>query len=342
MASTSPSWAQPALLTPRPSRENFAFCDVNVTLTHPGVNDKVQMNIWLLLANWTGRYQVIGGGGYRAGVDYTYLGYAAANGFAVGRTDGGNGTDDGQTVKSDQVLQNGQVDLGLFADFSSRAYHDPAVVGKAVTTGFYGKAPHHSYWGGCSTGGRQGHMMVQKPTAPAINWPVLLPSMHWPKLVMDEANHYPSVCEFQFMKNASITACDYLDGVEDGVIEDPYNRSFDPQDVVGQKATCDGEVLIITKKTAELAQKIHDGPTSASGKSLWKSIAWGSEYSLVIALGGIGINSPLPNTWITKFLENSTGTTISRDLCRYPLKSEYDGRQDAFIANTALLAFSLT
>ncbi|HEX6353254.1 hypothetical protein [Actinophytocola sp.] len=43
------------------------FCQVFMTLTHPGANDTVTVAVWLPLTGWNGRFQGTGGGGYAAG-----------------------------------------------------------------------------------------------------------------------------------------------------------------------------------------------------------------------------------------------------------------------------------
>src|ERR1700679_1931151 len=40
---------------------NLNFCDVNVTYTHPGINDTVQVEYLLPLSDWNGRFQSTGG-----------------------------------------------------------------------------------------------------------------------------------------------------------------------------------------------------------------------------------------------------------------------------------------
>lgn len=62
-------------------------------------------------------------------------------------------------------------------------------LGKMATETYFNSAPKYSYWNGCSTGGRQGHVMAQKfPTefdgivagAPAINWDKFEMATWWP------------------------------------------------------------------------------------------------------------------------------------------------------------------
>ena len=47
-------------------------------------------------------------------------------------------------------------------DFGYRAVHEMATTGKALIKAFYGRDARHSYWNGCSAGGRQGLMEAQR------------------------------------------------------------------------------------------------------------------------------------------------------------------------------------
>ena len=49
-------------------RKPISFCNVTITYTHPGLNDNVNVYIWLPLENWNERYIGMGGGGYSAGM----------------------------------------------------------------------------------------------------------------------------------------------------------------------------------------------------------------------------------------------------------------------------------
>ncbi len=44
-----------------------AYCEVTVTLTHPGDNDHAKVRTWLPLSGWNGRFQALGGSAYAAG-----------------------------------------------------------------------------------------------------------------------------------------------------------------------------------------------------------------------------------------------------------------------------------
>src|SRR5882757_11258609 len=100
---------------------------------------------------------------------------------------------------------------------------------KRIIHQYYGKQAHHSYWNGCSTGGRQGLMAAQAypedfdgivAGAPAIDWARYVVAEQWPQVVMKEEDTFINQCILKTFTDASIAACDSLDDVEDGVITD--------------------------------------------------------------------------------------------------------------------------
>lgn len=169
-------------------------CEIIVTYTHPGYNDTINTTVWLPSPeNWSGRFLGAGGGGWRTGADNTTLAWAASEGFAVVTTDGGHSAS--ATIDEWAWASPGNVNWALLLDFSSISLDDAATLGKAAVSAYYGKAPTYSYWNGCSTGGRQGHMMAQRypeqydgilATASAKSWGEMLMQEFWPQAVMNE------------------------------------------------------------------------------------------------------------------------------------------------------------
>lgn len=223
-------------------------CNVTVFLTHPGVNDRVLVQLLLPLSTWNGRFQATGGGGWATSFGEVQLARGAAANYAAARTDGGH-VDDFFNPSTWALLPDGSVNIGLLTNYASRSLHDMAIVGKAVTESFYGKKPAYSYWYGCSTGGREGLAEAQiypedfdgiVAAAPTINWPSFLMADEWPQVVMNNEGYFPSQCEFQAFFNASVAKCDTLDEVADGVIANVAGCKVDPYDLVGSKVTCSG------------------------------------------------------------------------------------------------------
>ena len=264
----------------------LVVCDVNITLTHPGENDLVTVEVFLPLTGWNGRFQGVGGGGYVTGYGPAGIAPAAALGYAAATTDGGHPSSDVEPVWA--LTSDGTINWSLVVDFSSRSLHEIAVVGKAVTADFYGKPAQYNYWNGCSTGGRQGMMEAQKypgdyngilAAAPAINWPTLLVAGGWPQIVMNDAGLYPTQCEFSAFTNASIAECDGLDGLVDGIIGNPATCPFEPSQLVGSNINCGGEKLTITPAVADIVRDIWMGPFTPSGNRLWYGTNKGAPLS---------------------------------------------------------------
>lgn len=85
------------------------------------------------------------------------------------------------------------------------------------------------------------------------------------------ADTSPPLCVFQAFTNASVEACDGLDGVQDGVIALPGLCDFDPSSLVGTTVECsDLEATVtITESMANLVRDIWAGPIGADNQSLW-------------------------------------------------------------------------
>ncbi|GAA2713812.1 tannase/feruloyl esterase family alpha/beta hydrolase [Actinoplanes palleronii] len=273
-----------------------AWCDVTVTLTHPGANDHVTVKVLLPTdpKNWTGRLQATGGSAYQAGnLDGPELVTAVKNGYVGTATDAGvsdNPLDTSWALKAD-----GTANTALVTNFASRSLHDMTVVAKSVTTSFYGKPADYSYWNGCSTGGRQGYLEAQRypddydgvlANAPAVNWDRFAIATLWPQVVYNEEKVALTGCELTAFNNAAVQACDTDDGVKDTIIGDPQTCRWDPRRLVGATVECEGQTLTITKAKADVMRKIWAGPVAPNGKKLWYGPNKGADLSFYLAKAG--------------------------------------------------------
>lgn len=294
------------------------FCNVTVAYTHPGQNDIINVYVWLPLQGWNGRFQGTGGGGYTTGLGSLVLFNAISYGYAAASTDGGHalGPSPDASIDSWALISPGNVNLYLFQDFAHVALNDMTVIGKAVTTSFYGCSPSRSYWYGCSTGGRQGLMMAQKyPKAydgivagsPAINWASFAVAEAWPMLVMNKLKTYPSQCEIAAFTQEAIKSCDGLDGLVDGIIGAPELCDFDPRSVVGKAYQCStgGNGSVLTAEGAEVVSAAWNGPRSPSRKLGWYGLNKDASLDSVtqLAEGQPPVVPPsLADTWIRYFV----------------------------------------
>src|SRR6185503_9307426 len=123
-------------------------------------------------------------------------------------------------------------------DFGYRAVHEMTVRAKAIVEAFYATAPRHSYWSGCSSGGKQGLKEAQRfpddfdgiiAGAPANSWTHLMTQILWVAQAVrkDPASAIPPA-KYALINDAVMAQCDAMDGVKDRVLEDPRRCRFDP------------------------------------------------------------------------------------------------------------------
>jgi hypothetical protein len=297
-------------------------CRVHATVTHPPAGDTVNIDVWMPVAGWNGRFQGLGGAGYLGGSPQS-LAAPVSQGYAAASTDTGHpGADGGFALDA-----NGHLNEQLIEDFAFLGIHDMTVVGKAVVAAFYGHPALHAYWNGCSTGGRQGLSEAQRypgdydgilAAAPAINWSRFIPAEFWPQLVMLGARDFLPQCKFDAFQAAAINACDTVgDGVRDGVIGDPARCGFDPRTQIGLATPCGP----ITAQDAAVVAKILDGARTTGGRFLWYGLRPGAAFQGLANTTTSG-GAPFPialthlGTWVQQNPAWDWTTATARDFDR--------------------------
>jgi feruloyl esterase len=121
---------------------------------------------------------------------------------------------------------------------SYRAVHEMTVQAKAIVSAYYGNAPKLSFWNGCSTGGRQGITEAAKYPADFDGIVAGAAAIHWVNLhvarmalntyVNRTADSSVPPAKYPMIHAAVLQACDAMDGVKDGVIENPARCHFNP------------------------------------------------------------------------------------------------------------------
>ncbi|KAF5346128.1 hypothetical protein D9758_009917 [Tetrapyrgos nigripes] len=157
-------------------------------------------------------------------IQYEDLAYSAALSFAtVGANNGHNGTSGVPFLNKPGVIE----------DFAYRSIHTGVAIGKTLTSSFYGSPHTTSFYLGCSTGGRQGLKSVQDfpedfdgvvAGALAADFNHLLSwSGHFYAITGNSsASRFVSPEKWVTLIHPDVIAqCDGIDGVEDGIIEDP-------------------------------------------------------------------------------------------------------------------------
>ncbi|EFC81948.1 tannase/feruloyl esterase family alpha/beta hydrolase [Parafrankia sp. EUN1f] len=311
-----------------------AHCEVTLSLTHPGDDDKVQVTVWLPTSTWNGRFQGTGGGGYATslqlggislGESVATLPSAVKEGYAAAATDSGIGFNP-LSPSAWALKADGTVNTGLLTNFAHRSIHDMTVAAKQVVASFYGQQASYSYWNGCSTGGRQGMMEAQRypadydgimASAPAINWDTFVPAELWPQVVMNDLKTYPSACKFKVFTDAAIAACNQGDTVAGGLINQPETCNFDPRSLIGKVVFCDLVFQTITANDAEVVRRIWEGPKTADGQQVWNGLPKGAAIDMVAGTTSdlLGRRSGSPNSliadWVKYFLLKQPSADIA-------------------------------
>ncbi len=163
--------------------------------------------------------------------------------------------------------------------------HETTVASKAIIRAFYGAAPKLSYWNGCSSGGKQGLIEAQRypedfdgivAGAPANYWTHLLFGIVWSGQATHEGQPGNlSRDKLVLLHDAVLRACDALDGVKDGVLEDPTRCKFDPGALECKGA--DGATCL-TAGQVEGARKMYSGAINPrTHQQIYPGMALGSE-----------------------------------------------------------------
>ena len=205
-----------------------AFCRVVATLT-PSSDSHIKIEVWLPIADWNGKFEAVGNGGWAGTISYSWLAAALREGYATASTDTGH-------ADANASFAIGHPEKVI--DFAYRAVHEMAVKSKAIIAAFYGREPRFSYFTGCSTGGRQGLMEAQRypedfdgiiAGAPANDqthlsaWRIAVEA----KILQNPASVVPPA-KLALLNRAVLAACDAIDGVKDGLLTDPRQCQFDP------------------------------------------------------------------------------------------------------------------
>ena len=253
-----------------------AFCRVAATLK-PTSDSDIKIEIWLPASGWNGKFQAVGNGGWNGNIVYPGLAQALGRGYASSSTDTGHKGGSGSFALGHPEK---------LIDFGWRSEHEMTVKAKAIIAAFYGNSPRFSYWVGCSSGGKQGLMEAQRfpadydgivAGAPANYWTHLMVSFIWAAhaTFKDPQNLIPPA-KYPLLYKAALEACDRLDGVTDGVIEDPPRCSFDPK-VLACKDDADSPDCL-TARQVEAARKIYAGARNPrTGRQIFPGLPPGSE-----------------------------------------------------------------
>jgi feruloyl esterase len=243
---------------------------------------------------WSGRFLYQGGGGLDGIVNPAVglqggfsagIASALARGYAVVSSDGGH---DEATLPAPGSFGTDPQALADYEYGSTRAVTDVAA---RIVAAYYHRPIQHRYFMGCSTGGREALIAAQR-------YPELFdgivagdPAFHLTRAMVAEAWNTQALAavaprdgagqadlpkaltdaELRIVAEAVTQQCDALDGLRDGLINDPLACHFNPRTLVcarGRTKNC-----LAADKIAAIA-KLIAGPTDSRGTKLYSDWAY--------------------------------------------------------------------
>ena len=296
---------------PAPAGNLPEHCVVKAVAT-PTSDSEIGFEIWLpAAAKWNGKYEQWGNGGWAGSILPAYLADGVSRGYAVAATDDGH-----KGIPTDASWVIGHPEK--LVDFAYRAVHLTSVYARAIVEAFYGKEAHRGYFVGCSDGGREALMEAQRfpedfdgiiAGAPANNWSGLMAAMAWDEqaiLTTPESAIPPA--KLPAIQKAALDACDALDSVKDGLIEDPRACHFNPDVLACKQGTDTSDCLTAPQLSA--LKKVYSGPRDPRyGKQIYTGLAPGTENGN----GGwsVWVTSPKPESATQfKFANSGFGQSV--------------------------------
>jgi feruloyl esterase len=283
------------------------FCRVR-GLIRPSVDSNIYFEVWLPPADqWNGNYQGNAPGGYAGSMFYEATERALRAGYAASTTDNGHiGSEPSEWAAGHPER---------LADWGWRAVHETALASKAVIAAYYGKAPGHSYFIGCSKGGGSGIMEAQRfPTdydgiiSGAMGWNLSarLAMYLWTIQTVQAPGGWLSPAKLALLHQAVVASC----GGRDGTLDNPAACKFDPGRLRCKAGAADD---CLTAQQVTSVRKIYSGPIDENGASIYPGYALGSELNWSKAMMGPENNPGVGTTSYAGFTNRARDLLFGHD-----------------------------
>ncbi len=283
-----------------------------------GMPYAIRLRLRLPTATWNGRLFMGGGGGTNGNLVDPIA--RLSEGYATLGTDGGH-DNAVNTVPTAGGAASFGVDPQARIDFAYNAYDQATQVGKAVLARFYGRPQAHAYFVGCSEGGREALLMAQRfpqhydgvvAGAPVLHLPLgPMSGLYTTQLFaglaqrsgLQHANGTPAIGktysdpDLLLMRNAVLGACDRLDGLADGIVDNLAACTKPLVDAKLVELRCTGTKTDACLSADQIAtmQKAYEGTFDSKGNRLYSDWQWDAGIG---GLNGSTYNPSWRSWWI--------------------------------------------
>lgn len=197
-------------------------CRVNGS-AHPVPGSDIRFTVYLPApGRWSGRYYQIGNGGFAGAIHLPTLDDGARRGDAIAATDTGHrgtGFDASWATGNPEAL----------ADYGWRSIKATRDAAQALVAAYYGRAPGHRYFMGCSNGGRMALMAAARwpgdwdgilAGAPANPWTVQLRQFDRVQRAVRAPGGWLGRAQLDLIRRTAIAACP-AGSVRNGIAQRP-------------------------------------------------------------------------------------------------------------------------
>jgi len=267
--------------TPPGARQDMtvpAFCRVEA-VARPTSDSEIKFEVWIPQAEaWNGKFEGVGNGGYSGAIGYPAMAAALRRGYATASTDTGHAGDD---------MKFAQGHPEKLIDWAYRSIHVMTEASKLVVRNHTGRFPERAYFNGCSSGGHQALSEAQRfpedydgiiAGDPAHNRiRQTFGFLHsWIATHHKDGTPILPPAKLPLLTKAVVEACDGLDGLRDGIIDDPRRCHFDPARLSCRAGS--DESACLTAPQVEAARKMYEGVKNPrTGEQIFSGWPRGSE-----------------------------------------------------------------
>jgi hypothetical protein len=301
------------------SGDNPAFCQVNATRA-PYLDMEIDVP-----QNWSGRLWQQGGGGLDGTITsaitmdaatgtITDVNIALRDGLSVYAASNGGNRASVAAQAAPFVWANGTLDgVASAEDYAYAALNTTREFAMAVTKAFYGRLPNHTYFNGCSNGGRNAYIaadhwpekydgivsgcMGMDLTGQTVGWLNLGSRIGTPAM--------PSFDQWTAVTAAAVKTCDSLDGITDGMIANQAACNFDVTTLqCGQPTADPNPAICLTAAQVQTVKDITSDVKLADGTTVYSGFTWADWASHIPGWGLLGGGNAIlatgDPTWFTQ------------------------------------------
>lgn len=261
-----------------------------------GKSYKIGFEVRMPTTGWNNRFFFQGGGGSNGALATAYGNLrgnilntsgipednALNRGFVVASTDGGHLTESGSNANAGTAFG---ADPQARLDYGYNAVARTTDIAKALIAKRYGTTAAHSYFVGCSNGGRDAMVASQRLPEQFDGVFAMNPGFQLPKAAVNQMwdiqqfNRISSTIYDSFsqadlnaVSTAVLNACDSLDGATDGLIlnQTACQATFDPDTALAG---------VLTATQIDVLKKVIGGVKDADGHDFYADFPWDAGFN---------------------------------------------------------------